>query len=174
MNRRDLKRTLSAVMAPWCVVIAAACSSSAPGAGTNTNWIKCTTDVGCAATATPATCVSGVCRTADGKAALAASKPEACVMPSPDAGASGRAACQMSRAYVTCMNPDGSGSSCTTDGAITCEGATGTCQGECAATEYVAACGGVGPGPVPDPPAGCHFVAAFPAGVAFYCCPCGS
>ena len=96
MNRRDLKKMLSAVMVLWCVVIAAACSSPTPGAGTNTNWIKCTTDVDCAATATPATCVSGVCRTADGKAALTASKPEACVMPSLDAGASGRAACHVS------------------------------------------------------------------------------
>jgi hypothetical protein len=47
------------------------------------------------------------------------------------------------------------------------------CEDECHADEYAVACGGVGPGPIPDPPGGCRTVAANPAGYMFYCCPCG-
>jgi hypothetical protein len=32
----------------------------------------------------------------------------------------------------------------------------------------------VGPGPIPDPPPGCRPWGAVPAGIAYYCCPCGS
>jgi hypothetical protein len=32
----------------------------------------------------------------------------------------------------------------------------------------------VGPGPIPAPPAGCRADGFVPAGIAFYCCPCGA
>jgi len=48
-----------------------------------------------------------------------------------------------------------------------------SCKDQCGQTEYAASCGGVGPGPVPNPPSGCRSAGAIPAGIAFYCCPCG-
>ncbi len=176
MNGKVWTGILGALVALFCAVTFAACSSPAPGAGTNTNWIKCGIDVDCANASAAATCVSGVCRTADGRAAMAASKLPSCTWPSTfDADASSRATCHPSRAYIACTNPGGTDESCTTNGAITCQGATsGTCHNDCTANEYAAACGGIGPGPVPDPPAGCRSLGANPGGVAFYCCPCGS
>lgn len=98
----------------------------------------------------------------------------------PDAlnGADGRTACHPARALVECHDPAGNGCGCETDGAITCDcsavssGGSWTCVSTCAATAYVVSCGGVGPGPVPDPPAGCTSAGALPAGIAYYCCPC--
>jgi hypothetical protein len=46
------------------------------------------------------------------------------------------------------------------------------CKSNCGTDEYVAICGGVGPGPVPDPPPTCRFDSANPGGSATYCCPC--
>jgi len=98
----------------------------------------------------------------------------------PDAlnGADGRTACSPMRALVSCRDPAGYGCGCTTDGAVTCDcsaiGGAGpwTCTSTCAADQYVVACGGVGPGVVPDPPAHCTSAGAVPAGIAYYCCPC--
>jgi hypothetical protein len=46
------------------------------------------------------------------------------------------------------------------------------CTSNCAVNEYVAICGGIGPGRVPEPPASCRFDSANPGGFAMYCCPC--
>jgi hypothetical protein len=90
-----------------------------------------------------------------------------------DGDRSSRDQCHASRRYLSCSNPDGSGELCTTDGGASCMGSAASCDDRCAANEYVAVCGGVGPGNVPDPPAGCKGMGAVPAGIAFYCCPCG-
>lgn len=98
----------------------------------------------------------------------------------PDAlnGADGRTACSPARALVSCHDPAGQGCSCETDGATTCDcsglvgGGPWTCTSTCAANQYVVTCGGVGPGAVPDPPAGCTSAGGVPAGFGYYCCPC--
>jgi hypothetical protein len=107
----------------------------------------------------------------DGGAAASAS----CSWPaSLDGDPASRTTCHASRAFVKCTDAFGGGSLCTTDGTLQCEAAnTDQCQDICAAHEYVAACGGVGPGEVPDPPAGCRSAEGGPAGIAYYCCPCG-
>ncbi|HSS40453.1 MAG TPA: hypothetical protein VLT58_16925, partial [Polyangia bacterium] len=93
-------------------------------------------------------------------------------------GADGRTACAPARAMVSCRDPRGEGCGCTTDGGATCDcsgivgGGPWICTSSCAANQYVVDCGGVGPGPVPDPPAGCVFSSAVPAGISYYCCPC--
>ncbi|HXJ20649.1 MAG TPA: hypothetical protein VMT03_10480 [Polyangia bacterium] len=87
--------------------------------------------------------------------------------------ADGRTACVPARALVQCTSPGGGGIGCTTDGQISCAGVgESACVSSCATNQYVVSCGGVGPGPVPDPPAGCTFESAVPAGIAYYCCPC--
>jgi hypothetical protein len=88
---------------------------------------------------------------------------------------SSRDQCHASRRMIACTDPGGGGEFCTTDGGATCFGTPGqTCKDRCAPDEYFAACGGVGPGAVPDPPVGCHSGSFSPAGIAYYCCPCGS
>jgi hypothetical protein len=89
-----------------------------------------------------------------------------------------RDVCHAARALVSCQTPSGAGEICLSDDATACDGPNPfagtmlTCHDQCAAHEYVAACGGVGPGPVPDAPAGCTFSGANPGGIAYYCCPC--
>ena len=92
-----------------------------------------------------------------------------------DADPGSRDHCHAARRLLACTF-GGGGEECTTDGEATCsDSMTGaTCMDHCAPNEYVAACGGVGPGPVPDPPSGCRYAFAEPSGVGFYCCPCGS
>jgi hypothetical protein len=46
------------------------------------------------------------------------------------------------------------------------------CHDLCGAQEFAVVCGSVGPGPISDPPAGCHGELATPGGIVFYCCPC--
>jgi hypothetical protein len=95
-----------------------------------------------------------------------------------DASAAGQ--CRAARAFVSCADANGGGVSCLSDDPTKCPdtpvqvGATFTCQNQCAADEYGAACGSVGPStaPFPEAPAGCRQLAATPAGVVFYCCPC--
>jgi hypothetical protein len=103
------------------------------------------------------------------------SRLPACTWPaSLEADPGSRDHCHAARRSLTCTSADGA-EECTTDGAATCPDSTdATCKDHCAPNEYVAECGGVGPGPVPDPPSGCKYVFAVPAGIAFYCCPCGS
>ncbi|MES1208112.1 MAG: hypothetical protein ABUS79_19430 [Pseudomonadota bacterium] len=93
-------------------------------------------------------------------------------------GADGRTACKPARALVACHDPAGDGCGCSTDGGATCDcsaivgAGPWTCTSSCASNQYVVACGGVGPGAVPDPPVGCKSAGAVPAGIAYYCCPC--
>ena len=97
-----------------------------------------------------------------------------CSWPSSLDGADGRTACQPARALVSCTDPTGAGCACLSDN-ISCDGCQlqdVTCHDQCAANQYVVACGGVGPGAVPSPPDGCTFASANPGGVAYYCCPC--
>jgi hypothetical protein len=115
----------------------------------------------------------------EGDSAIGSSPPSSGALPACSWPASlndSRTTCSASRAQVSCTYPNGSGCGCTTSGAIECAGcgpnSGATCQDQCAATEYAVACGGVGPGPVPDPPSSCRFTGAVPAGIAYYCCPC--
>ena len=92
-----------------------------------------------------------------------------------DAGAG---ACRAARTFLSCTAPNGVGEECTSDDPTQCSGGNGmpgvtfTCHDLCGPEEYGAACGSIGPGPISDPPAGCHGAEATPAGVVFYCCPC--
>lgn len=202
---------IAVVVAAFAALLTADACSSRAQEGTNTNWLMCAKDVDCASAGPDVTCISSICRTADGaavaatggKAAAAAGgsagaggkndKPTdggaaggsgnaaaglpACTWPSElDGDASSRATCHAARALVTCTIPGGgTGTMCTTDGTLACEGTNlGPCSDKCNADEYVASCGGPGPGAVPDAPAGCRFSGAVPAGIAFYCCPCGA
>jgi hypothetical protein len=92
-----------------------------------------------------------------------------------DGDPTSREHCHAVRRSLECTNTNGIGESCTPDSGVTnCGDPAATCRDHCALDEYVASCGSVGPGPVPDPPSGCKFAGAIPAGIAFYCCPCGS
>lgn len=89
-----------------------------------------------------------------------------------DADPGSRDHCHASRRSLECTLTNGNGEECTTDGEPKCPDATdATCKDYCAPDEYVVACGGVGPRPIPDPPSPCRFVFGVPAGVGFYCCP---
>jgi hypothetical protein len=96
-----------------------------------------------------------------------------------DASTSGQ--CRAARAYVTCQDSSGAGQGCLSSDPTACPdipmgtGVTRTCQNQCAANEYGAACGSIGPStaPFPTPPTGCRTFAPTPAGIVFYCCPCG-
>jgi hypothetical protein len=95
----------------------------------------------------------------------------------PDPSGSARDHCVAARTRLSCSLPDGSGLSCWTDDPTQCDGGNppgAECHADCAENEFSARCGGVGPGPVPDPPAGCRADGFVPAGIAFYCCPCGA
>lgn len=92
-------------------------------------------------------------------------------------GSAGRDVCRAARAFLSCET-DGGGVACASEDFVTCSDAKidaplRNCKNDCKEDEYVALCGGVGPGPVPEPPAGCHATAfANPAGTVTYCCPC--
>ena len=139
---------------------------------------------GCFSAGDPAilTCESGSSRNAcaadagvNSDGGTVASLP-ACTWPSElDGDASSRAFCHAARVYLSCDLPGGVTELCTTDGVMHCtDSGTSPCHPKCASNEYVASCGGVGPGPVPDPPSGCRSMGANPGGTAYYCCPCGS
>jgi hypothetical protein len=90
----------------------------------------------------------------------------------PDASA--RTTCDAARTLLSCTIAGGGSAGCISNDPTTCAGVPGVqnCTPQCGVHEYVAACGGVGPGPVPDPPTGCRAMGAVPAGIAYYCCPC--
>jgi hypothetical protein len=95
----------------------------------------------------------------------------------PDASGSTRDHCVATRTLLSCALSGGVTEECWTNDPTRCDGGdigAAECHAECAQDEYLARCGGVGPGPIPDPPASCHFLDASPAGIAFYCCPCGA
>lgn len=86
-------------------------------------------------------------------------------------------ACHAKRALVQCSLPGGVTEACLSDDPAECPGsadAGGTCTDQCAAGEYGVACGQVGPGSIGTPPAACRDMGAIPAGIVYYCCPCGS
>jgi hypothetical protein len=83
--------------------------------------------------------------------------------------------CTAARAYLVCADPSGGQVGCISDDPTRCPGTAGYgCKDQCNADEYGAVCGQVGPGPEEAPPAGCRLVGPTPAGIAFYCCPCGA
>lgn len=94
----------------------------------------------------------------------------------PDPSGSARDHCIAARTRLSCALPNGVVASCTTDDPARCPGADApdpsTCHADCAQNEYSAQCGGIGPGAIPDPPAGCRLDGVTPAGIAFYCCAC--
>jgi hypothetical protein len=79
--------------------------------------------------------------------------------------------CIAARTFLTCTNAN-----CISDDLTRCSNplvtSAGTCQNRCSSTEYGAQCGKVGPSTV-DVPDGCRLITALPAGIGFYCCPCG-
>lgn len=94
-------------------------------------------------------------------------------------GSNTREVCRAARAFLSCETAGG-GVACPSDDFSTCEttaeieSSLRNCKSNCEVDEYVALCGGVGPGPIPEPPAGCRrHSLANPAGVILYCCPCG-
>ena len=92
-------------------------------------------------------------------------------------GSNKRDVCYAARAYLRCDLAGGGGAACPSDNFETCaDDELGTsvsnCKSRCKTDEYVAICGGVGPGNVPAPPDGCRFDSANPGGSATYCCPC--
>ena len=84
--------------------------------------------------------------------------------------------CTATRAYLECPLSDGTTLLCTSDDPTRCPGVSSACQNQCTASEYAVSCGTVGPSdtPYPEPPAGCRLLGFIPAGIGFYCCPCGS
>ena len=87
------------------------------------------------------------------------------------------------RMLLNCTYTGGSTEGCLSNDATGCPGPPLTTDGDlvgcsdlCAADEYGLSYGGVGPLAAPpsiDLPAGCGSGRYTPAGVAFYCCPCG-
>ena len=86
------------------------------------------------------------------------------------------------RMWLECKYTDGTTEDCLSNDATGCPGPVMIgadlvgCSNLCAANEYGLSYGGVGPlAPLPsiDLPAGCGSGLYTPAGVAFYCCPCG-
>lgn len=87
-----------------------------------------------------------------------------------------RDVCSAARAYLSCET-DGHGVVCPSTDGKSCanpeiDSPLTNCKNNCEPNEYVAVCGGVGPGPVPEPPAGCRLNSANPGGYAIYCCSC--
>jgi hypothetical protein len=85
------------------------------------------------------------------------------------------------RALVSCAYASGATGICVSDDVTTCSssavGEPLSCSNLCAANQYGLSYGGVGPLAAPpsiELPAGCTAGSQTPAGVAFYCCPCGS
>jgi hypothetical protein len=101
----------------------------------------------------------------------------ACTWPTSLDGVDAAGACHAKRALVQCSLPGGLTEGCLSDDPAECPGsadAGGTCTDRCAAGEYGVACGQVGPGTIAKPPTACRDMGAIPAGIVYYCCPCGS
>jgi len=95
----------------------------------------------------------------------------------PDSSGSSREHCVAKRTQLSCELARGVTQLCTTNDPLRCEGADApppeACEALCGPGEFSATCGGVGPGAIPDPPAGCRYGSVVPAGFVYYCCPCG-
>jgi hypothetical protein len=86
--------------------------------------------------------------------------------------------CMAERPIVLCENSNDSSVSCASDDPTQCPdsglepAAThSNCVNQCTSDEYVLACGSVSPG---YPPSTCRFFELVPAGVIYFCCPCGT
>jgi hypothetical protein len=97
---------------------------------------------------------------------------------SPDAAAG---QCRAARYYLSCQGSNGGVMECMSDSLTECPGPNITpgvtysnCQNQCGFDEYALACGSVGPGPWPDPPATCRLLPPNPGGGRNACCPCGA
>ncbi len=93
-----------------------------------------------------------------------------------EAGEPSRAVCSAGRVLLSC-EMGGVTFGCVSDNAVSCPDdssvpAAASCTSLCEPDEYVAICGGVGPGAIPDPPEGCSTTFANPGGVSQHCCPC--
>ena len=85
--------------------------------------------------------------------------------------------CRAARTFLECDTPSGF-LSCMSDNLESCPPSVpiadySNCRNQCAPGEFALACGGVGPGPVPEPPPVCRSVLSGPGGQVFHCCPCG-
>jgi hypothetical protein len=95
----------------------------------------------------------------------------------PDESGLARDHCVATRTRLECALADGSTEICPTNNPLQCEGAdppaADACDAQCAPNEFALRCGGVGPGSIPAPPAGCHSEVPTGAGIILYCCSCG-
>ncbi|HXU80007.1 MAG TPA: hypothetical protein VN914_01330 [Polyangia bacterium] len=90
--------------------------------------------------------------------------------------------CTAKRHRFDCEGTGGVHELCLSNLPDRCEGSnpipdtTFTCHDQCGPQEYGVVCGRVGPSNVSsEPPSpSCRAPGSTPAGVAFYCCPCGS
>jgi hypothetical protein len=83
------------------------------------------------------------------------------------------------RAVLSCTDAAGAGAVCVTNDASCIASGTDmsnpfTCVNRCNPTEFGLICGTIGPGPEVTPPPSCRSVLITPAGIAYYCCPCGT
>jgi len=93
--------------------------------------------------------------------------------------------CSVNLALLSCTEPEDAGNQvteiCLSDNINACPDSTtiGGCSDLCEPGEYAAGCGGPpssdasAPSAAPPSPS-CRIAATTPAGVVFYCCPCGS
>lgn len=88
--------------------------------------------------------------------------------------------CRAARTYLSCQGAKGDGMSCLSTNVTECPGQNTTpgmsyseCADQCHSDEYALACGGLGPGPWPQPPAACRTLPSGPGGGSISCCPCG-
>jgi hypothetical protein len=163
-------RIVLSLVVGFAPILAAASCSSQSDVGTNTNWVSCKNDADCVR-AGLAVCSGGFCKNS-------ASAVPTCNWPSSlDGDASSRSACHAGRALVQCELEGGITEMCVSEAPTRCPDSSSPpsgCQDRCQLDEYVAECGGVGPGPIPDPPPGCRSLGAVPAGIVYYCCSCAS
>jgi hypothetical protein len=161
-------------------VVAVSCNGSASHHDAEMATMpECMVDGDCATLTAAAVCRKGRCVANAGQNA---EPPDAgdgplpsCIWP-PDLekGVATRTTCAPARAYVSCTLSGGVTEHCLSDHATSCPNVPSfdPCKDQCRPEEYAVACGGVGPGPIPDPPAGCRAIPPNPAGYIFYCCPC--
>jgi len=89
--------------------------------------------------------------------------------------------CVAARVYLSCKGSNGDGMTCMSNDPAGCpepnpiQGVTfSDCENQCSPDEYALGCGGVGPGPWPQPPSTCRMLPAGPGGGTVSCCPCGT
>jgi hypothetical protein len=179
-----MKRINIGTLAWLVIALVGGCSGSAPTAGPTAGSQQPTADAS-AAGAEVAELSKVTKEGAAGAPGSVASAVDAsgCKMPAqapPDAGVR---ACGMGVTLLDCTDARGYGCECVASdpagGCTGCGPAEGyTCQNKCAPNEYATACGGPpsfdGGFAYEGPPDGCRVASVTPAGLLFYCCPCGS